>query len=43
MIKLDPGFYYHIYNHANGEEDIFKEEKITFVSLKIIKNIFANR
>ena len=27
MIKLEPGFYYHIYNHANGDEDIFKEER----------------
>lgn len=27
MIPLEPGYYYHIYNHANGNEDIFKEDR----------------
>jgi REP element-mobilizing transposase RayT len=27
MEVVEPGFYYHIYNHANGDEDIFKEER----------------
>jgi putative transposase len=27
MTKLETGYYYHIYNHANGHEDIFREEK----------------
>ncbi len=27
MERLQAGCYYHIYNHANGNEDIFREEK----------------
>ncbi len=27
MEPLIPGYYYHIYNHSNGKENLFKEEK----------------
>ncbi|MFB6342953.1 transposase [Saccharicrinis sp. FJH62] len=27
MIPLEPGKYYHIYNHANGHENIFAEDR----------------
>ena len=40
MEPLIPGKYYHIYNHANGNEQLFREDKnYLFFLLKVKENI----
>jgi putative transposase len=37
MEPLIPGYYYHIYNHVNGNEQLFREEKNYYFFLKKFK------